>query len=388
MKLETHIESVEAELQGNKLVLRSKTLLKIISSAVLNGGQRESNCIINYQVPEDAGSDMEDSVHKEAGDFLKDEITKLGFPSDQVVAIMTAAKMENVVVESIKFEDLTLTAFVTAGAYFAATAGDEIASKQTAFPFKKWGTINIIVLVDGNLTQSCMVNAIVTVTEAKASALRELDVRSRFSGEVATGTVTDSVVIASTNKGKHQIRYAGTGTITGELIGKTVKTALKKAIYKQEKLVSNRPITRRLADRGVTVEGITTLFSQIRPILREDPKKRQQFINEFERALADQNVAALVIAGLRLDEDAKNDLIPENPANEYGRNFVLSKILQKVVIDYLSKDETSTFKQVRPAYLSSTFSDKLGWFTRSILSAVMYCVYSNVDTNKPETNQQ
>jgi adenosylcobinamide amidohydrolase len=301
---------------------------------------------------------------------------------------MTAAKMENVVVESIKFEDLTLTAFVTAGAYFAATAGDEIASKQTAFPFKKWGTINIIVLVDGNLTESCMVNAIVTATEAKASALRELDVRSRFSGEVATGTVTDSVVIASTTRGKYQIRYAGTGTITGELIGKTVKSALKKAIYKQEKLVSNRPITQRLANRGVTVEGITTLFSQIRPILREDPKKRQQFIDEFERALADQNIAALVVAGLRLDEDAKNDLIPENPANEYGRNFVLSKILQKVVIDYLSKDETATFKQVRPAYLSSTFSDKLGWFTRSILSAVMYCVYSNVATNPQEKGQQ
>ncbi len=386
MKLETRIKAVEAEIQENKLVLRSKTPLKILSSAVLNGGPCDSKCIVNFQVPEDAGSDLEDQVHKEAGEFLKEEITKMGFPQDQVVAIMTAAKMKNVEVVTLKFEDMTLTAFVTAGAYFAATAGDEIASKQTAFPFKKWGTINIIILVDGNLTESCMVNAVVTATEAKASALRELDVRSRFSGEVATGTVTDSVVIACTKRGR-TIKYAGTSTALGELIGKSVKVALKKAIYKQEKLVSNRPLTKRLQERGVTVHGITTLFSQIRPTLREQPEKRKQFTEEFKRALSDQNIAALVIAGLRLDEDAKTDLIPENPANEYGRNFVLSKILQKAVIDYMSKEKTAS-KQVRPDYLSSTFSDKMGWFTRSILSAVMYSVYSNVVANQPKEQKE
>jgi len=380
MKLETRIKSVEAEIQENKLVFRSKTPLKVLSSAVLNGGSCDSKCIVNFQVPEDAGSDMDDQVHKEAGEFLKEEITKMGFPQDQVVAIMTAAKMKNVEVVTLKFEDITLTAFVTAGVYFAATAGDEIASKQTAFPPKKWGTINIIIFIDGNLTESCMVNAVVTATEAKASALRELDVRSRFSGEVATGTVTDSVVIACTNRGG-TIKYAGTGTVLGELIGKSVKAALKKAIYNQEKLVSNRSLTNRLQERGVTVEQMTTLFSQIRPILRENAEKRKQFTEELDQVLSDQNIAALVIAGLRLDEDAKTDLIPENPANEYGRNFVLSKILQKAVIDYMSKEKTAS-KQVRPDYLSSTFSDKMGWFTRSVLSAVMYSVYSNVVANQ------
>ena len=386
MKLETRIKSVEAEIEGNRLVLRSNTPLKILSSAVLNGGAQETNCIMNFQVSEDAGSNMDDEVHKEAGDFLLEETAKIGVPQDQVVAIMTAAKMKNVEGVTQKFEDITLTAFVTAGVYFAATPGDEIASKQSAFPFKKWGTINTIVLVDGNLTDSCMVNAVATATEAKASALRELDVRSRFSGEVATGTVTDSVVIACTKRGR-TIKYAGSGTSIGELIGKTVKTALKKAIYKQENMVSNRPLTKRLEERGITIENLTSLFSQIRPVLREDAEKRKQFTTELKQVLSDQNIAALVIAGLRLDEDAKLDLIPENPANEYGRSFVLHKILQKAVIDYLSKEET-TFKYVRPDYLSSTFSDEMGWFTRSVLSAVMYFVYSNVVTNQSEKKKE
>jgi adenosylcobinamide amidohydrolase len=330
-------------------------------------------------VSEDAGSDLDDHVHKEAGDFLEDEITKIGLPKEEVVAIMTAAKMKNVEVVNLQLEDLTLTTFVTAGAYFAATAGDEVASKQTAFPTTHWGTINIIILIDANLEESCMVNAVVTATEAKAAALRELDVRSRFSGEVATGTVTDSVVIACTKQGP-EIQYAGTGTIIGELIGKTVKKAVKKAIYKQEKLVSNRPITKRLEERGVTVDGMTTLFSQIRPMIRENPEKRKQFTKELEKVLTDQNIAALVIAGLRLDDDARTNLIPEKPTNNYGRSFNISSILQKAVIDYMSENNKPT-KHVRPDYLSSIASDRLGWFSRSVLSAIMYSVYSNIISN-------
>jgi iron complex transport system ATP-binding protein len=376
MQLNTQIESVEAQIIENKLIIQSKKPMKILSSAVLNGGMQNSNYIINFQVSEDAGSDLDDHVHKEASEFLKDEITKMGLPQDQVVVIMTAAKMKNVEVEIIKFEDLTLTAFVTAGVFFSATAGDDVASQQTAFPFKKWGTINIILLIDGNLTQSCMVNAVVTATEAKASALKKLDVRSRFSGEVATGTVTDSIVVASTNRG-NPIKYSGTGTVLGELIGKSVKKALKKAIFNQERLLSNRPLKDRLQERGVTIESLTTLFSQIRPLLRKNAEKRKDFTEELGKVLSDQNIAALVLAGLRLDEDAKADLIPENPLNEYGRNFILSKILQKVVIDYLANGNIKS-KQVRPDFLSSTLSKKLGWFSRSILSAIMDSVYSKV----------
>ena len=216
MKLETKIKSVEAEIQKNKLILRSKTPLKILSSAVLNGGLQEANYIVSVHVPEETGLDIDDNVHREAGDFLREETTKLSVPQDQLVGIMTAAKMKNIEVTTRKFEDITITTLATAGVHFSATAGDEIASKQSAFPFKKWGTINIIVLVDGDLTDSCMVNAVSTVAEAKTVALRELDVRSRFSGEIATGTVTDSVVIACTKRGR-KIAYAGTATPIGEL---------------------------------------------------------------------------------------------------------------------------------------------------------------------------
>jgi len=375
MKLETGIKSVQAEIQDNKLVLRSKTPLKILSSAVLNGGLQEANCIVSVHVPEETGLDVDDNVHREAGDYLQEETAKLGIPQNQLVGIMTAAKMKNVDISTKKFEDITLTAIATAGVHFAATAGDAIASKQSAFPPIKWGTINLIVLIDGDLTDSCMVNAVSTAAEAKTVALRELDVRSRFSGEIATGTVTDSIIVACTKRGR-KIEYSGTATPLGEIIGKSVRDAVKKALRNQENIVSDRPLTRRLKERGITVENMTTLFSQISSILDVNPEKRRQFIEEVEHVLSDQNIAALVIAGLRLDEDAKAGLIPENTANEYGRNFVLNKILQKAVTDYLSKGKKA-HRYIRPDYLSSIFAEKMGWFTRSILSAVMYAVYSN-----------
>jgi iron complex transport system ATP-binding protein len=382
MKLKTNIDSVEAQIQDNKLVLKSKIPLKILSSAVLNGGPREANCIVNVQVDESAGSDVDDEVHRDAKDFLLDETTKSGIPKDNVVALMTAARMKNVEVITEKFQDLTVTTFVTAGAYFAATPGDEVSSKQVAFPPKKWGTINTIMVVDANLTDSCMVNAIVSATEAKAAALRELDLRSRFSAEAATGTVTDGIVIACTKREK-PIKYAGSGTVIGELIGKSVKAALKSAIFKQENMYSNRPLTRRLEERGITVENLTILFSQIRPVLRNYPEKREVFIKEFKQTLADPNVATLVIAGLRLDEDVKNNLIPKTTDNKETDDFVLHKILQKAVTDYLTKEQTE-FKFIRPDYLSSTFSENMGWFTRSVLSAVMHCVYLRVEKNQKD----
>ena len=91
------------------------------------------------------------------------------------------------------------------------------------------GTINLIVLVDGNLTRSAQVNAVLTATEAKTLALIDGGTRTREGG-YATGTSTDSVVIASTGRGE-PLRYAGTATELGWLIGRTVRESVAKSMW-------------------------------------------------------------------------------------------------------------------------------------------------------------
>ena len=255
MRFCTSLESVNAEVDKNKLIILSKRPLEVLSSAVLNGGFTKANAIINIHVTED----RDQEIHEDPEGFLRKAVVKLGFDPEKVVGIMTAADLRKVEVFDERYQGITLSAFVTAGVNTSATAGEVTVSKPDFPNINKTGTINIILLIDGNLTESCMVDAVKTITEAKTVALRELDVRSYFSGDLASGTVTDSVVVACTKRGK-PVKYAGTATVLGELIGKSIKESVKKAIQKQRKMRANRPLTQRLNERGISLVNAITLF--------------------------------------------------------------------------------------------------------------------------------
>lgn len=205
---------------GNTIVVKSEVPLKTLSSAVLNGGLVKARTLINQQIPKDYD-------HLDPVGVLNKVVKKLNLQRP-VVGFMTAANITNVAVTTKRQKDLSVSVLTTAGLSYPATAGDTV-----NFRPRKPGTINIILLVDGNLTSSCMVDAVKTITEAKSVTLMKLNVRSYFSGEVASGTITDSVIVTCTGRGG-EIEYAGTGTKLGELIGKSVIETVKEAIRKQE----------------------------------------------------------------------------------------------------------------------------------------------------------
>lgn len=374
LNIETNIEAIEAKIQRGNLAIYSKAPLKILSSAVLNGGLRDANWIVSVHIPENGSKD--DEVHRSPEEFLRIEVSKMNLSADEVVGLMTAADLHNVAVTNLKYYNISLSALVTAGTSVSATAGDEITSDQRSFKPKKFGTINIVLLIDGNLTQSCMVGALNTMIEAKTVALRELDIRSRFSGDIASGTITDSVAMACTKRGK-PIEYAGTISILGELIGKSVKESVKKAIYKQEGLVPSRSLTKRLEERGISIEKMITDFSQIHPEIQGNAEKLRQFKEEFQRIISDQNVASLVIAGLRLEDDLKAGLIPETPIKTSNEQMMVCEILQTALADYLS-NKGSKSKDDRFDHKSLNVAQRMGLSTQNILFSVMTKVYSNI----------
>jgi len=308
MQLDTGIEKITAEVKGQTLVVWSKTPLRILSSALLKGGLVEANGIINVQVPEGSGKDIDDMHWMGPEKFLFDGANQLGLPKDQVVGLMTAAKMSNLVTSVEKYGDVSLAVFVTAGATVAVAAGEAAASKCE---LRKVGTINIIVVVDGNLTDGSMVEIIKTATEAKTVAIRELDIRSRFSGDLATGTLTDSVAVACTKKGT-PIQYAGTFTLIGELIGRCVRKGVKEAIFKQEGITADRPLVDRLVDRCLPLEAVISQVSN-KKITKHSPEYTK-LKKQLQSVLMDPKVASLVIAALRLDEDLARGLLPKKIA--------------------------------------------------------------------------
>jgi adenosylcobinamide hydrolase len=366
MKLNTRIENIDAEIKNQTLVIWSKTPLKILSSALLNGGLVEANGIINVQVPEGSGSDMNDMHWSGPDAFLKKAVQGLQLPNDKVVGLMTAAQMKNIVASTEMYDGVTLTVFVTAGATVAVTAGEPAASKSNQL--QKIGTINIIILVDGNLTEGSMVEVVKTVTEAKTVAIRELDIRSRFSGDLATGTLTDSVAVGCTGKGE-PIQYAGTFTIIGELIGKCVREGVKTAIYKQENIKSNRPLVERLADRSLSLETIISQFSEAK-ITIESPEY-QQLQKQLELILSDGKISSLVIAALRLDEDLVKGLIPitANTIDEASFSEIVQAALKRSQHDFSEFD-----------FAKGKLEDggNLGPFTKCVLQVILKKAQSNI----------
>lgn len=195
----------------------SQRPLKVLSSAVLGGERRQARFIMNLTVEENYnGENPAKDLALLAGKL------NLG---GEVLGLMTAVDVRHTVMSFGTRSGLGVAAVCTAGVGNACSAGSQVlAVKGKVAP----GTINIVVLIDGNLTEPAMVNAVITATEAKTLALCRADIRLP-DGALATGTTTDAVVIACTGRGKPLI-YAGAATELGFLIGRTAYKAVAQGI--------------------------------------------------------------------------------------------------------------------------------------------------------------
>jgi hypothetical protein len=214
-----------------------------------------------------------------------------------------------------------------------------------------------------------MVEVVKTATEAKTVAIRELDIRSRFSGDLATGTLTDSVVIGCTKKGD-SIQYAGTFTIIGELIGNCVREGVKTAILKQENIASNRPLVERLADRCLSLETIISQISEGK-ITNRSPE-HPQLQKQLELILSDTKIASMVIAAIRLDEDLAKGLIPTKTTNTVNQDSF------EEIVQFASKCSSDDFSEFVFNKAKPEDEAQLGPFSKCVLKAILKKAHSNI----------
>jgi iron complex transport system ATP-binding protein len=205
---------VTASLTAEALVLHSERPLRVLSSAVVGGGFIRTRCIVNHHVDKNY-----DAPHP-AGDLLA--FAREHAVGEPFVGLMTAAYMDRTRAVTRRDGGLTVAAVVTAGLSNPASPGLSLPA-----PLRP-GTINLILLIDADLTVAAMVNAVITATEAKSHLLLEHDVRTS-EGYPATGTSTDAIVVACTGRGD-SLAYAGPATHVGWLIGRSVRQALEEAL--------------------------------------------------------------------------------------------------------------------------------------------------------------
>ena len=188
--------------------------LRTLSSAIVGGGLDVTQDIINRHVDKDYRSD---DVEQEQISFARAHAIDRPF-----AGLLTAVYIDKARTCSLREDGLAVAAVVTAGVGNATCAG------VSAPAARQPGTINIIVLLDANLTPAAMVNAVLTVTEVKTHVLIERGVRTP-DGAPATGTSTDTVTIACSGRGD-PLLYAGPVTLIGSLIGRCVRQCLQEAL--------------------------------------------------------------------------------------------------------------------------------------------------------------
>lgn len=201
--------------------------LKTISSAVHNAGLGWYDTFINRVVPGDYA--IED-VYEETEQFLHDN----GFGLTNTVVMLTAVAPEQAVIEMFSQDGIEVIVAVTAGVGNAVDVSKSYLRDNRPYI----GTINTWLIVNGKLTDEAFYQAMMTVTEAKAKAMSDAQVLDPLSNTIATGTGTDSLLIAATQKGE-QFQYAGTITQLGKLIGRGVYEVTLKAIENYRNTIRN-----------------------------------------------------------------------------------------------------------------------------------------------------
>lgn len=309
------VDDASVKLDKDTLMIQREAGFLSLGSCILGGGLSKVRSIMNHTIDK-----KNQLILQNPKGYLKRIVRDKGI-LNPAAAMMTAVDIKKSATVTLDY----VTAIITAGITNPSTAGD-LYGKADA---PKVGTINVVVLINENLTHEALVNSFMTATEAKSAALWDLDVRSRFSGDIATGTTSDSMIIACVGEG--DTKYAGSATELGMLIGRCTKKAAKKAI---KKYGFSKTILDFIENMGVKIEYLVDAGME----LCVGVKSEDLYIKlekEILKALEDINVISFIIAGARLEEDYKKGRInrinvEDDPAFLYADEVIGMAIANQI----------------------------------------------------------
>ena len=185
--------------KGRFLIARLQTPHQVLSTSACNGGLcNDIRYLVNHQSCEGKGHEARFALLKQLGEtgYHHHVCAEHNWPPDQVALMGTAANVNYAACVVETHAELRVCAVVTAGVEGnAGCAGDRATWHEEDDPHV--GTINTMMFVNWPLSPGAMARAVVTMTEGKSAALRDLAIASRYSQDLATGTGTDQYGIAA-----------------------------------------------------------------------------------------------------------------------------------------------------------------------------------------------
>lgn len=322
MKLYEFSSGDTAHKYKKSIVILFKGKRHVLSTGPNNGGfTTDLSAVFNNDANPGSGMEIKlraDSYRKHM-DILAEE--DLGLDPASCSGLMTAASMENAAISTLSYEDFSVTSIATAGVRsnggrigdpaswheksensfedttasigtpiktsigtsIETSSGDPTENKNKhkrkhIFDYFKSektsdkteaneipaGTINILLYIDANLEKEAMASSLVSCAEAKAAAMQELLIPSRYSCGIATGTGTDGVIVISNAESKTRLTNAGKHSKLGELIGRTVMSSIKEALKLQQGITpeSQHDIIQRMERFGVSEDALWDCYKE------------------------------------------------------------------------------------------------------------------------------
>lgn len=256
------IDSDIMDFRNKTLAITLKRPIRVVSTLE---GQREGVRIIaNHFFPPPAWG----LGHRQGLDHLRQStMNVLNLAPQETAMLFTGADMDHVALVKKSHRALEVTALVTAGVRSNAMrmGVDEglFCEPDRNSDANHPGTINILLLSNCRMSPGAMSRAIITATEAKSSALQDLDIRSSFTGRTsqATGTGTDNIMVVEGDG--PPIDGSGGHTKLGELIAAAIHQAVGEAIRHHNGIAGDRSIYERLQERGIDLAAFSP--AKLRP---------------------------------------------------------------------------------------------------------------------------
>lgn len=213
------IDGLQIETGKDYVHLQSSFYWKTLSSAVIGAGFGWHRHFINRHVDKHYQSNDPEAEYRA---YLE----KLSLDVAETAGMMTAARLEDGAMKRREDEDGAVFVYATAGTGNAVDASR--AFEKSSLPVTI-GTINIWVFIEGSLTEAAYAQVMMTATEAKAKAMMDKKVLDPDTKTIATGTSTDSVLVAASGDDP-TYEYGGTISPLGKKVAKAVYDAVSETL--------------------------------------------------------------------------------------------------------------------------------------------------------------
>jgi len=272
-------------------------------------------------------------------------MTKLGLDPERSIPFGTAANMDNASVMSLTSENgVKVSIAITGGIrHNGGRAGDPASYDEAGAAFDVGGgTIITMISIDADLTDSAMYEAMLIAAESKSCVIQDLQARSLYSQDVATGSGTDQVAIIVNKQSPEKIESLDRDSGLARAIAEITAKGLKDTFDRQSgmTLETQRNPMVMLSRYGMDRENIR---DEIR-----FPATMDELLSALDWIEEDGYLAIMASVAINMEDDVRKGLMLEEEAVTQARTILEKSLLGDVTdpVERIRLDSLETIPEI------------------------------------------